>query len=183
MTMHKLRSVKPIADEPYRLKVLWEDGREDVVDLAGVIYSYKVFAPLRDDPKRFRRLKAIDRGYAIAWNDAMDFSAQSLRRLADEQRPMSGQELRAFERENGLTAADTATVFDVGVRTIKVYRQAERLPIPVAMAIRAMRAEPGLLAAHYRPRREQSKQRRPETPTRDRHFAGSKRFASSDRAR
>lgn len=81
----------------------------------------------------------------------MDYSAQSLRRLADEQRPMPGEELREFEAENNLTAAETAAVLGVAVRTVKAYRRAKRLPIPVAIAVRAMRAEPALLAAHYRP--------------------------------
>ena len=151
MTMHKLRSVRPVRSTPYGLKLVWQDGREDVVEMAGVIYRYKVFAALRDNRKLFRGVKTVDRGLGIEWTDAMDYSAQSLRRLADEQRPMSGQELRAFELENGLTAADTAAVLDVGVRTVKAYRHARKLPVPVAIAIRAMRAEPGLLAAHYRP--------------------------------
>src|SRR5258706_6304740 len=169
MTMHKLKSVRPVSGVPYGLKIAWDDGREAAVDMSGVVYRYKVFAPLRGSPERFRRVKIVDRGYGIAWNNELDYSAQSLRRLADEQRPMSGQELRAFELENGLTAADTASVFDVGVRTVKVYRHAQKLPVPMAMAIRAMRAEPGLLAAHYRPtlRRSRSRSKSEQFPARE----------------
>jgi len=151
MTMHSLKSVSLLRDVPYGLKLVWHDGRTDRADLAGVVFRYKVFARLRDNPKLFRAIRLVDRGLGIEWADDMDYSAQSLRRLADEQRPMTGEELRAFEAEHGLTAADTAAVLDIGVRTVKAYRRAQRLPTPVAMAVRAMRAEPALLAAHYRP--------------------------------
>jgi len=151
MTMHRLESVKPTRGPSCRLKLNWDDGRVDAVDMSGIIYRYKVFAPLRENPKLFRAVKRIDRGFGIAWTSELDYSAQSLRRLADEQRPMSGVELRSFETENKLTAADTAAVLDIGVRTVKAYRRAAKLPVPIAIAIRAMRAEPALLAAHYRP--------------------------------
>ena len=151
MTMYRLRSAKPVRGGAYRLKLVWQDGRDDIVDMVGVIYRYKIFAPLRGDTKAFRAVKLVDRGFGIAWSKTMDYAAQSLRRLADEQRPMSGDELRAFEAENSLVAADTAAVLDIGIRTVKAYRRAAKLPVPVAIAIRAMRAEPALLAAHYRP--------------------------------
>ena len=149
--MYRLESMKPIRSAPYGLKLIWQDGRIDTVDMSGVIYRYKVFAPLRGNPKLFRTVKRVDHGLGIAWMDEMDHSAQSLRRLADEQRLMSGEDFRNFEIENGLTAADTAVVLDIGVRTVKTYRRAGKLPTQVAMGIRAMRAEPALLAAHYRP--------------------------------
>ena len=151
MDMHRLESVVPFRGKRYGLKIVWDDGRVDVVDMSGVIYRYTVFAPLRGDQKLFRAVRRVDRGYGIAWGKNMDYSAQSLRRLADEQRPMSGRELRLFETEHHLTASETAAVLDVAVRTVKAYRRARRLPVPVAIAIRAMRAEPALLAAHYRP--------------------------------
>jgi len=84
MTMHRLKSVKPVADTPYALKLAWDDGRQNVVDMSGVIYRYKVFAPLRGNPKLFRRVKIVDRGYGIAWNNELDYPAQNLRRLPDE---------------------------------------------------------------------------------------------------
>ena len=112
MAMHRIKSLKPVRGAPYRLNIAWDDGRKDVVDLAGVVFRYGIFAPLRDNPKLFRTAKIIDGGLAIGWTEEMDYSAQSLRRVADEQRPMSGEELRSFEAENRLTAADTATVLD-----------------------------------------------------------------------
>lgn len=151
MRMHRLESVSAVRGQPCWLRLVWDDGRADTVDLSGVIYRYAVFAALRDNPRLFRSVRRIDRGYGIAWSRQMDYSAQSLRRLADEQRPMSGEELRSFEAQNNLTAAETAAVLGVAVRTVKAYRRAKRLPVPVAIAVRAMLAEPALLAAHYRP--------------------------------
>ena len=82
MTMHRLKLVKAVPDAPYALKLAWDDGRADVVDMSQVINSYKIFAPLRGNPRLFRRVKIVDRGYGIAWHNELNCSAQSLRRLA-----------------------------------------------------------------------------------------------------
>jgi hypothetical protein len=79
------------------VKLVWEDGRVDDVDISGVIYRNKVFASLRDNPKLFRSVKGVDRGLGIAWTKEMDYSAQSLRRLADEQRPITSRPKNVFE--------------------------------------------------------------------------------------
>jgi hypothetical protein len=155
--MYRVKSLKLARGAPYSLRLEWDDGRKDLVDLSGVIFRYSIFTPLRNDPKLFRAAAIIDGGLAIGWTEEMDYSAQSLRRVADEQRPMSGDELLSFEAQNKLTAVDTATVLDIGVRTVKAYRRAKKLPTPVAIAIRAMRAEPALLAAHYKPKSKRNR--------------------------
>jgi hypothetical protein len=71
MTMHELKSVRPVLGKPYWLKLVWH-GRAGRVDLSGVVFRYKVFSPLRSDPTAFRTVKMIDRGLAVAWNSEMD---------------------------------------------------------------------------------------------------------------
>src|SRR6185437_5061590 len=74
-----------------------------------------------------------------------------LKLLADEQRPMSGKELSAFEAENGLNTAETSALLGIAERTVRAYRHEKVLPATVAITLRAMRANKALLAAHYRP--------------------------------
>ncbi len=89
--MHKLKSVKAVPRSLYTLKLAWCDGRVDRVDMSDVIHTYKLFTPLRGNPKLFRAVRVVDGGLGIAWTRAMDYSAESLHRLADSQRQTSGE--------------------------------------------------------------------------------------------
>jgi hypothetical protein len=71
--------------------------------------------------------------------------------MADEQRPVTGADLVAFESEFNLSTAETATLLGLAARTVRAYRAAKELPQSVAIAIRTIRASNTVLAAHYRP--------------------------------
>jgi hypothetical protein len=71
--------------------------------------------------------------------------------MADEQRPVTGSDLRAFETEHDLSTAETAKMLGLAERTVRSYRTAAKLPQYVAIAIRALEASETVLVAHYRP--------------------------------
>jgi hypothetical protein len=148
--VRKLKSITAVRGKPYVLRVVWKDGRADMVDLTGVVHRLKAFEPLRD-PRAFRRVRVISEGLGIGWSNDLDYAARSLRILAEEQRQLTGADLVAFERNAGLTTAETARIFDVVPRTIVSYRKSRRLPRAIASMLRMMRDDPAVLAAHYRP--------------------------------
>jgi hypothetical protein len=148
--LRKLKSVAAVRGRPYVLRLVWKDGRTDVVDMTGVVHRLKAFAPLRD-PRAFRKVHVIAEGLGIGWESDLDYAARSLRILADEQRLLTGADLIAFEKRAGLTTAETAEVFDVAPRTVVSYRRSRRLPRAIASMLRMMRDDPAVLAAHYRP--------------------------------
>jgi hypothetical protein len=148
--LRKLKSISAVRGKPYVLRVVWKDGSTDVVDMTGVVHRLKAFAPLRD-PGAFRRVRVITEGLGIGWDSDLDYAARSLRILAEEQRHLTGADLIAFERSAGLTTAETAEILDVAPRTIVSYRRSRRLPRAIASMLRTMRADPAILAAHYRP--------------------------------
>jgi hypothetical protein len=146
----RIKAVAP-AKRPFTLRVTWTDGARDDVDLTGLIHRSRHFNVFASDPAALRRVRVIDYGAAIGWANGLDYSADTLKTLADEQRPMAGAELAAFEAKFGLNTAETATLLEIAERTVRLYRGAEKLPQPIAVALRAMAANDTVLAAHYRP--------------------------------
>ena len=54
-------------DRPLTLFLRWQDGSEGVVDVAGIIGTFRVYAPLRDSLELFQqvRLRAWNRHRVI----------------------------------------------------------------------------------------------------------------------
>jgi DNA-binding transcriptional regulator YiaG len=137
--------------QPWTVDVHWKNGSESHVDLTGLIHRSRHFGRFLEEPLAFRKVKVVDWGAAISWENGLDYSANTLKTIADEQRSLSGADLQAFESTNNLNSAETASLFDVSERTIREYRSAAKLPQPIALALRAMLANSTVLDAHYRP--------------------------------
>jgi hypothetical protein len=56
-----------------------------LVNVSGPINTYRFYAPLRDNDALFRRVQVGEYGSDIVWPDGLDMSAETLRRLAQEQ--------------------------------------------------------------------------------------------------
>jgi hypothetical protein len=65
--------------------VRWEQGGESVVDVSGLIGTFRVYAPLRKNRALFRRVQVGQYGTDVVWTDAIDMAADTLWRLAQEQ--------------------------------------------------------------------------------------------------
>jgi hypothetical protein len=136
---------------PWTLNVIWADGTKNRVDLTGLIHRSRHFRIFLDDPGAFRRVHLADFGGGVEWDNGLDYGADTLRMVADEQRPVTGADLVAFELDFNLSTAETAALLGLAERTVRAYRTAKEVPQSVAIAIRAIRASNTLLAAHYRP--------------------------------
>jgi len=139
------------ARAPWTLVIVWAHGEKSRVDLTGLINRSRHFRVFLDDPAAFRKVKVADFGGGVEWDNGLDYGADTLRMVADEQRPVTGADLVAFESEYGLSTAETASLLGVAVRTVRAYRVADELPQAVAIAIRAFWASDTVLDAHYRP--------------------------------
>jgi hypothetical protein len=151
-TVDALPRIKSVtARRPWTLHVTWADRKKDQIDLTGLIHRSRHFRIFLDKPAAFRKIRVSDFGGGIEWENGLDYGADTLKMMADEQRPVSGADLVIFEAELGLSTAETAALFGLAERTIRAYRNAKRLPQAVAIAIRTIRASNTVLAAHYRP--------------------------------
>jgi hypothetical protein len=155
------------ARAPWTLDVTWADGTKNRVDLTGLIHRSRHFRRFLDDAAAFRRVHVADFGGGVAWENGLDYGADTLRMMADEQRPVTGADLIAFESALDLSTAETAALLGLAERTVRAYRKAKNLPQSVAIAIRTIRASNTVLAAHYRPggHRARGRPKKDRTPS------------------
>jgi DNA-binding XRE family transcriptional regulator len=135
------------------------DRRDRDIDLTGLMARSAHFAPLIDNPGSFARVAIVEDGLGVAWPietkwGRLDLSASTLRRIAEEQQPMTGADFAKWRAELGLSLAEAATLLGVSRRTVMGYLKKDRLPPVVAIACRALARDQHLLAAHYVPARK-----------------------------
>jgi hypothetical protein len=164
-TLPRIKSVSA-ARAPWTLRLTWADRTKDHVDLTGLVHRSRHFRVFLDQPPAFRKVRVADFGGGIEWENGLDYGADTLKMMADEQRPVSGADLKAFESELDLSTAETSTLLGLAERTVRAYRNAKRLPQSIAIAIRAIKTSNTVLAAHYRPvgHRERGRPKKQATP-------------------
>lgn len=129
MTIGKIERVAPAGDR--KLAVLFDDGLEVMIDLAGIIGRRTALAPL-SDPATFAQVRLSDDGWSVEWPECgIDFGAPQLRRWADEQsgRTMSADAFREWMQRNKLTLDGAAEALGLSRRSIAYYLSGEQ-PIP-----------------------------------------------------
>jgi hypothetical protein len=144
---------------PWTINVTWTNGGKTRLDLTGLVHRSRHFRIFLDRPAAFRKVSVAPFGAGVEWQNGLDYGADTLKMMADEQRPVRGTDLAAFETELNLSTAETAALLGLAERTVRAYRRAKRLPQSVAIAIRTIRASQTVLAAHYRPVGQRSRGR------------------------
>lgn len=138
------------------------ERREYRLDLTGLFARSKHFAPLLHDDDAFAQVKIIDSGLGVAWPvetkwGRPDLSGSTLRRIAEEQQPMTGPDFARWRAELDLSLTEAASLLGVGRRTIMSYLKKGELPPVVAIACRSLARDKHVLAAHYVPSRKSAR--------------------------
>lgn len=132
----KIESVYPA--EQFSVAVKWQRSeridKEEIVDLAPVIFTYKVYAPLRNDPGLFKTVHVGPYGSMIAWgaDDAIDIAATTVERLASEN--MSAQDFAAFLKRHNFTYESAAAHLGISRRLVGYYASERKVPRYIALA-------------------------------------------------
>jgi hypothetical protein len=147
------RRIAAVEAQPgYRLKVSWQDGGETVVDMTCVIHKQEYFHSLRNETT-FRQVGVIDYGTGIEWANGIDYSADSIEVMADQQSAMTAAELRAWKRDMQLSTNEMADILGFSASTVKAYLSGDSsIPVAVQIACNAMRENRAILYARFRPR-------------------------------
>jgi DNA-binding XRE family transcriptional regulator len=128
-------------EEPMTLHVRWDKGEETLIDVSGMIQSYRVYEPLRRSPELFRQVRVGEHGTDVVWNDEVDMAADTLWRLAREQRgeTMTPDAFRRWRERKAYTLEEAAKALGLSRRVLAYYEKGDR-PIPrvVALATRAL---------------------------------------------
>ncbi|WP_082531803.1 DUF2442 domain-containing protein [Methylobacterium sp. Leaf469] len=139
----KLASVEP-ANGPFSVSVTWASGsrtwRTDIVDLAPIIFTFKVFKPLRDNPELFRSVKVGEWGASLVWpgNDDLDIGAESVEEMAEE--VMTNSDFTAFLKRTGFTLDAAAAQLGIARRLVAYYAKDREIPRYIALACRQLEA-------------------------------------------
>jgi plasmid stability protein len=134
----RIASLTVVSGQDRIVAVRWaagkRQGREDRVDLSPLIDTLRFYGPLRKNPALFDTAHLIDEGYAVAWgDDAIDMSAESVERLAEE--AMTRSDFGAFLERHALTHQAAAAVLGRSKRQIENYLQNEHaIPRVVVLA-------------------------------------------------
>lgn len=123
---------------PCSLRVTWEDGVERVVDLAGLVRAYKVYAPLLDG-ERFGQARPGEHGWTVDFGDDLEIPSDQLARLAQEQagEAMPAHDFQAWRARHRLSLSGAAQVLGLSRRMVAYYDSGARIiPKTVMLACR-----------------------------------------------
>jgi hypothetical protein len=128
-------------EQPFTLRIRWARGGESLVDVSGMIGTFRVYEPLRQSPALFREVRAGLHGTDIVWTDEIDMAADTLWRLAQEQAgtTMTEDAFRHWRERKAYTIDEAAQALGISRRMVACYEGGNR-PIPrvVALATRAL---------------------------------------------
>jgi hypothetical protein len=135
------------------------DRHDHTLDLTGLFARSRHFAPLMTDDAVFAKPSIIEDGLGVAWPaetkwGRLDLSAETLRRIAEEQEPMTGDDFAKWRAALGISLTEAAKLLGVGRRTVMAYLKREELPAAVAIVCRALARDKHVFAAHYVPGRK-----------------------------
>ncbi len=128
-------------EKPMTLRVRWDNGTENLVDVSGMIQSFRVYAPLRRSPELFRQVRLGEHGTDVVWTDEIDMAADTLWRLAQEQagETMTADEFRHWRERKSYTLDEAARALGLSRRIVAYYEKGDRrIPRVVALATRAL---------------------------------------------
>lgn len=133
--MARIATVRVVG--PSSLEIGWAEGgragRTEVVDIAPLIGSYKVYRPLRNDPALFATARLVEDGDAIAWDGPdLDMSADLIETIAEQE--MDCADFARFLKRNGLTQEAAAALLGRSRRQIGYYLNPGPVPRIVALA-------------------------------------------------
>jgi hypothetical protein len=99
-----------------------------------LIYSRKIFAPLRDDPLLFGAVHVVENGAAIAWGDdhRIDMAATTIEGMADE--IMSSADFAEFLRRHSFSLDGAAAQLGISRRLVAYYAKERQIPRYIALA-------------------------------------------------
>jgi DNA-binding XRE family transcriptional regulator len=128
-------------DKPFTLRIGWDKGEENLVDLSGLITTFRLYEPLRHSPELFQQVRVGEHGTDIVWTDEIDMAADTLWRLAQEQAgvTLSPHGFKQWRERQAYTLDTAASALGISRRMVAYYEQGKK-PIPrvVALATRAL---------------------------------------------
>ena len=128
----------------FTLRIRWDNGKQDLVDVSGQIESFRIYAPLRRAPALFGQVEVGEYGTDVVWPGGIDLSAHTLWRLAQEQSgaTMTAEAFRSWRERRAYTLDAAAKALGLSRRMVAYYDHGDK-PIPRVVALAAQALELG----------------------------------------
>lgn len=117
-----------------RIRVDWQDGRQEDIDIGPAIHSHRAFVTLRQDPELFSAFEVRSRGDALVWPGGQELSADWIAELAP--RELDNAEFREAMAQLRLSLDGMAMRLGIARRLVADYRKDKPIPRTVALATR-----------------------------------------------
>jgi DNA-binding transcriptional regulator YiaG len=140
-TLPRIVAVSADKKKPLTLRIRWDKADESVVDVSGLIETFRVYEPLRRSPELFAQARRGEHGTDVVWSDDIDMSADTLWRLAQEQTgaTMSPDAFKRWRERKAYTLDAAARALGLSRRMVAYYEQgAKPIPRVVALATRGL---------------------------------------------
>lgn len=109
------------------------EGQIDLIDLAPVLFTFKLYQPLRDNPRAFNDVHVSDDGSALEWGGGeIDMPATTIERLAEEQ--MTPADFKGFLKRNKLSYDAASAQLGISRRLVAYYATNRQVPRYIALA-------------------------------------------------
>lgn len=127
------------------LRIVWDHGGESLVDVSGLIESFRVYRPLRQSAELFNQVRAGEYGTDVVWSDELDMSADTLWRLAQEQSgaTMTAEAFHNWRERKAYTLDEAAVALGISRRMVAYYDHGDK-PIPRVVALATLALDPNL---------------------------------------
>ncbi|MEZ5648094.1 MAG: DUF2442 domain-containing protein [Alphaproteobacteria bacterium] len=146
-----IKNIKP-GKQDFTVSVTWANGQQSIVDLFGLIHSYKSLASLRNRAA-FRKFRTVYKGHSVRWGKDIDIGAETIARIAQDQVTMTPAGFAAWQNSMNLSLAEAAEALDLSLAMVKRYKQSgTKIPRSIQIACRAIERDPTILHALYHPR-------------------------------
>ncbi len=123
-------------ERPKTLHIRWDGGGESLVDVSGLIETFRAYVPLRQSAELFRQVRVGEYGTDIVWSDELDMPADTLWRLAQEQSgvTMTAEAFHHWRERKAYTLDDAAAALGISRRMVAYYDHGDK-PIPRVVAL------------------------------------------------
>ena len=128
------RMEQAFALDERNVRIVWQGGRETVLDLAPVLLSRRLYIPLRDDNILFATVRVSEYGDAIEWDGGIEISALWLTRLTPTE--FTNSDFREAIAALGMSLEGMAAALGISRRQIAAYRKDKKIPRHIALATR-----------------------------------------------
>jgi len=130
-------------ERPNTLRIGWGHGGESLVDVSGLIESFRAYIPLRQSAELFKQVRVGEYGTDVVWSDELDMSADTLWRLAQEQSgaTMTAEAFHNWRERKAYTLDEAASALGISRRMVAYYDHGDK-PIPRVVALATLALDP-----------------------------------------